>query len=414
MLVRWPAHGPLDPPDVPELMTSLETWWRFLRNTGRLAGGSADPADLVREAKAAGRKMTAACADQANFGESKQLFAFGREIGITMDDLASTDEANGRIQQIVEAWNALPTGERQRRSPSTGHAGSRMGQALTDAAGHLQQEGELPVGWQLPEPPRLDGTDDTPVFPTDPAVSAPLYRASPYLRQVLALVEWVGEGREVTGTEVLRPSLGKQAYVDLGLWQWERAWLQASGMDLPEEDDRMDSVLSHTGVSVWKTCADCLALDRLWLPALSAGLIEIHGRKATANRTLVPQTEVEWPPLAQMLLLGLASRAQNDFALEPLLGVLFRIAWEGKEPHTEAELADAWWSSPTNSYASNLPNRELARQASDRELRQCLAMFGDTGAWTMRQGKLIGTEIGWDLTLMVIFGLDRGLLGSSV
>ena len=75
----------------------------------------------------------------------------------------------------------------------------------------------------MPPPPRLDSApDDEQVFPTDPAVSAPQYRASAYLRQVLALCEWVGEGREVTTTEVLRPAVARTAYADLGLWAWER------------------------------------------------------------------------------------------------------------------------------------------------------------------------------------------------
>ena len=411
MLTRWPAHGPLDPPDVAALVASLESFWRFLRNTGRMAGGSADPSELLREAKSAGRRMALACSDPANFGESKQLFSFGREIGITLDDVADMDEANQRMQQIVEAWNALSMQERQRRSPSSGNAGSRMGRALTEAAGRLQQDGDLPAGWQLPEPPRLDEeADDEPVFPSDPAVSAPQYRSSAYMRQVLALCEWVGEGREVTITEVLRPAVAKQAYVDLGLWHWERDWLLAMGMELPEES-RMDDLLSRTGLSGWRTAADCLSLDRLWLPALSAGLITIEGRKAVVDRRVLPDTDEGWAQLGQVLLLGLARRAQPESAFHPLLGILFAIAWEGKVPLSEIELADLWWSSPANSLSSGLPNRELARQLSDRDVRRCLVMFGDSGAWTMQRGKLTGTEIGWDLALVMMSALERGVFG---
>lgn len=218
MLTRWPAHGPLDLPDIPTLLATLETFWRFLRNTGRMSGGSADPGDLAREAKSASRRMAAACADPANFGQSKQLFSFGREIGITLDEVADADEANQRMEKIVEAWNALPVEERLRRSPASGNAGSRMGSAITKAAGQLQDHGELAAGWQLPESPRLDDpSDDEQMFPSDPAVSAPQLRAAGFIRQVLALVDWVGDGRAVTRTEVLRPAVAKQAYADLGL-----------------------------------------------------------------------------------------------------------------------------------------------------------------------------------------------------
>ena len=94
-----------------------------------------------------------------------------------------------------------------------------------------------------------------------------------------------------------------------------------------------------------------------------------------------------------------------------MLGILFAIAWEGKVPLSEIELADLWWSSPANSLSSGLPNRELARQLSDRDVRRCLVMFGDSGAWTMQRGKLTGTEIGWDLALVMMSALERGVFG---
>lgn len=149
----------------------------------------------------------------------------------------------------------------------------------------------------------------------------------------------------------------------------------------------MDDLLSLTGLSSWRTAADCLALDRLWLPTLSTGLTTIEGRKAVFDRRVLPDTDEGWAQLGQVLLLGLARRAQPESALDPLLGILFAIAWEGKVPRSETDLADLWWSSPANSVASGLPNREQARQLSDRDVRQCLVMFGDSGAWTMQSGK---------------------------
>ena len=410
MQVRWPAHGPLDPPDVPALMATLETFWRFLRNTGRMASGSAEPPALVREAKSSGRQMAKACADPANMGPSKQMMLFGREIGITLDDVEDMGDANARLAQITDAWNALPMAERQRRSPSTGSFGSQMGQAMTQAAGHVQHHGELPAGWAMPEAPRLDESDDAPVHPGDPAVSAPLYRASAYLRQVLALCEWVGEGREVTATEVLRPAVAKKAYADLGLWAWERDWLLAMGMELPD-DERISGALSATRLSRWRTAADCLALDRLWLPALNAGLIVIEGKKAVFDRGALPETDEHWAQLAQVLLLGLARSAQHASALDPLLAILFAIAWEDKAPRSEAELADLWWATPVNWCATGLTDQERARQLSDQYLRLCLVMFGDTGAWATRRGRLIGTEVGRDLAIVIMFARERRVIG---
>ena len=323
------------------------------------------------------------------------------------------DDANARLAHIMDAWNALPMAARQRRSPSTGGFGSLMGQAMTEAAGHVLQHGELPAGWEMPEAPRLDeNTDDTPIYPSDPAVSAPLYRASAYLRQVLALCEWVGDGREVTTTEVLRPIIAKKAYADLRLWAWERDWLLAMGMELPD-GERIDAALSQTGLSRWRTAADCLALDRLWLPALNAGLLAIDGKRAVFDRSAIPETDEHWAQLAQVLLVGLARSAQHESALNPLLGILFAVAWENKAPRSEAELADLWWDTPVNWCATGLTDQERDRQLSDQYLQRCLVMFGDSGAWTTRRGKLIGTEIGHDLALVIMSAIEQGVLKAT-
>jgi len=210
---------------------------------------------------------------------------------------------------------------------------------------------------------------------------------------------------------VLRPAVAKQAYVDLGLWGWEREWLVAIGMQLPR-GKRMADLLSKTGLSGWRTAADCLALDRLWLPALNAGLISVRGKMAVFDRSALPDTDERWSQLAQVLLLGLARSAEWESSLDPLLGVLFAIEGEKKVARSEAELADLWWDTPVNWCATGLPDREQARKLSDQYLQRCLVMFGDTGAWTERSGKLIGTAVGWDLSLVVMSALERGLLPS--
>ena len=408
MLERWPAHGPLDPPDVPALVNSLETFWRFLRNTGRMAGGSVEPSALVKEAKAAGRRMAAACADLAKFGPSKQMFAFGREIGISIDDVPTVEELNDRVERIQNAWNALPQEERWRRSPQSTTAGSRMSQAFTEVAGHVQQHGELPQGWALPEPPRLDDVDEDQAIRTaDPATTAPLYRASSFVNQVLALCEWVGEGREVTATDVLRPAVAKRAYAELGLWNWERQWVTAAGLELPT-GKRMEAALAVEGLSDWRTAADCLPLDRLWLAALNSGLITIRGKKARFDRAALPQTDEQWVRLAHFFLMMLARIAEHEAVLDPLLGVLYAIGGDNSSPRNEAELAQLWWDTPINPWAET--TIEHAGRYSDNMLMQCLAMFGDTGAWTTLRGKLTGTEIARDLMALVISALENGVL----
>lgn len=410
MLVRWPSHGPQGCPDVPVLVTTLDTFWRFLRSTGRMAAASSEPGDLLREAKAAARKMPAACADPTNWSESKQLLDFGREIGISMDDLADIDEANARMQRIMDAWNALPQEERWRRSPSAGNAGSRMGRALTDAAASWQQIGGLPAGWQLPEPPRLDDEpdEDDHLYANDPKVSAPQVRRSPFVQKVLALADWVGTGREVTATEVLRPAVAREAYTALDLWAWERTWARAGGLDTPD-DPHIHELMAKVSLSTWRTAADCLPLDRLWLPAATVGLINIGKRRVTKDPQAVPTTDPEWVEFGLRLMLCLAQRAGVAGAFDPLPGVLFAISARFGRPCTEADLCDWWWNSPANTLAAALAGNPHARGVSDRELGGCLAMFEDCGLWIRRGKQLVGTDFGWDVNLMLVNALDDGI-----
>jgi hypothetical protein len=59
------------------VVTSLESYLRFLRNTGRMAARSASPAELVKEAKRSAPRMKAAAEDRANWSSGKVLQDFG-------------------------------------------------------------------------------------------------------------------------------------------------------------------------------------------------------------------------------------------------------------------------------------------------------------------------------------------------
>lgn len=200
-------------PDVSALVESLGTFWRFLRSTGRMAGASADPKALEAEAKAAAKKMPQACRDPENYSVSKGLLDFGQGIGISLDDVDSIEEANERLQQIMEAWNAQPDEVRMSLSMGAGNAGSLRGQAPTQAANTALQTGIVPDDWDLPTTPRLD--DDGPLLePSDPAATASAARSSHFLKQVLALADFA-DWRELTATGVLRPAVAGEAYEHL-------------------------------------------------------------------------------------------------------------------------------------------------------------------------------------------------------
>ena len=410
MLVRWPAHGPIDLPDPASLMHSLDTFWRFLRTTGRMAASSAAPAQLLQEAKKAAKRMAAACADPANYAASKSLLAYGRELGISMDDAPDMEALQDRFQRITEAWNALPIEERRRLSGDSVNTGSRIGQALTEAVTAGAHPG-LPSGWSMPEAPRLDappGEDS--YYPQDPAVTAPLIRQSGYVRALLALCEWLGDGREVTATGVLRPTVARQAYADLDLWSWDRPWATQRPDHQSGEDEE---TLRARATSWWRTAADCEALDRLWAPAVEAGLIVISGRSARFDPSNLPRTDGEWAQLGQLLLLALALRLSRT-VVDPLLHVLVRLipAFGGRSS-TAAALQQLWWQSPANTDAAEHAEFDWARELIDTSVWRALGYFDDCGLWIHRHNRLAATDLAWDFTLSLITAMERGLFDDA-
>lgn len=66
MVECYPGHGPVEPPDPDVLTATLDSYWRFLRSTGRMSAASAPPAELVAQAKSCRRAMARACVEADN------------------------------------------------------------------------------------------------------------------------------------------------------------------------------------------------------------------------------------------------------------------------------------------------------------------------------------------------------------
>src|SRR5215207_5007386 len=112
-----PAKGPAEPLPSDYVVDALDAYFRFLRSTGRMSARSAPPADLAKEARRSAKKMTAAARDRTNWSPSKSVIDYGASIGLSLDNLSSVDELQGRLDQISTAWNELPIHERQRLDP---------------------------------------------------------------------------------------------------------------------------------------------------------------------------------------------------------------------------------------------------------------------------------------------------------
>lgn len=411
MLVRWPAHGPVEPPDVDDLVESLDTFWGFLRSTGRMSTASAQPAQLRREARRAAPKMAAACADQASFGTAKQILDFGSEIGINLDDVPDIDEANRRLQQIVEAWNAQPDEARLARSQHWPGSGRPSGRDLLEAAEESAVPG-FPIGSDSSLFSFNEDGDLLLPEPLDRAASAAQAEESPFLKAVLALSEWVGDGKPITSTDTLRPAVGQQAYVDLGLREWERS-VDALAHRAPRD---RGSAVKQDEAPDWRSASECYALERLWRTALLGGLITTSGRKARFERSVVPGEPDGWLRLALMVTTASLVGWNDGEGVGLAIETLAMIDAEHGHPASEAEIAGRWWKSPQNLWREALDSDDedgtwepvpddFIRRMSDEDVAWWLALFADHGLWQERDGKLFGTEFGRDVLVLLVAGV---------
>ncbi len=374
MLERWPAHGPVEPPDVMALTDSLDTFWRFLRSTGRMAGASEEPAQLRKEAGKAAKQMPEACADRSRWGSAKSLLSFGAEVGISLDDAQTTEELQERLDRITDAWNDLPQDERIRRTPALDHPQEAEGIAGPD-------------------------DDDLPPLHSEAEIGA-LVRGSAFTAKLLALREWVGDGREITATEVLRPSVARQAYADLDLWAWERASLALDsrlGPAIPDE---------AMGPRSWRSARDCFALDRLWQSALHAGLVQIQGRRAEASPR-IPETDSEWAGMGLMSLLGLVGRTDELIDAEVLLTVLAAVGSEpDREPMSGQAIKDWLWTLTEAEAEGGPEDPERLHPMVDAAIERCLFLFDDCNLWRHVGSRLAPTALGTDYALVLHRSLE--------
>lgn len=373
MLHRWPAHGH-GVPNAQLFADSLDTFVRFLRTTGRMASGSADPRALAREAHRAAPKMAVACADPANFGPTKSLLAFGREAGFAVNDAGSVEELQTTLGQVMEAWNALPEEERRARLP------------LGEPASPLGFGGDS-----------ADSLDEQFLERGDPARAARQAQAAPLVRACLGLAEWVGARRGVTSTGVLKLAEAKAAYAELELWRWEQERREV--LDSPPRRDPQ--------AFFWRSAADCIPLERLWYAAQGAGLVDTRATVAKATG-FVPRDDGEWAGLAVSLALGLWAIAESDglMSVIPTLTVLGVCALEGSV--AEAEVRAQWLQHDDNPLKEFTGDGEAAAVArySDQDVALSLHFFADAGLWEVREGVYRLTDLGREFTTFLFSRLD--------
>jgi hypothetical protein len=287
LLERVPAKGSVDPIQPEVLTETLDAYFRFLRSTGRMSGFSADPRDLTKQVRRHVRSMQKLAADRTQWSPNKVLMDYGRSIGIDVDQAPDLETLHERMGEIQEAWNALPVEERRRLMPRPGDDPS----SDADAGPGEETGAEVAMRELGVEDPSLAlvmlfadrlPTGDLP----PPGEAARQFRESSFVRQLVSLAEWVGEGRQVTTTGVLRPTIAHEVYDHLQLDEWKRAQLRREYPDerLPGVAAvGLDTWIDREARRPWRRAAECEPLHRLWLAALDVGLVTVS--KSTARST---------------------------------------------------------------------------------------------------------------------------------
>lgn len=430
LLARWPGHGPAGVPDVERLATSLDTYVHFLRATGRMASGSADPKTLAKEARRAAPRMAAACADTARHSPSKVLTGFAREVGLDLEEAASLEEMQGRLQQVMDAWNALPHDERTSRMTPTNPASGVRAAELNDSLRRLVDSGvdlRSLVDLDLLGDDEDDGDQDDPfdawgddlsdeqLAASDPALSAADVRDSYILKECLRLVEWVGAGprggRAVTQTGVLKLKEAEAAYVELGLHAWGAGWDAVRDQALGRVALPLMGVPRAEGFW-WRSAGDCLPLDRLWFACVVSGLLETGRTRATPGQ-LVAREDTDWVLIGCMLVLGLIERMRDMVPLDALVHILGTGVISGG-PVTLGAVRDEWLRGEGSDGAMlagfSAEHATWMRATDHACFNQLVYAFDDTGIWRRDGDSVTLTAFGRDVAIVFFAALGSGEL----
>lgn len=205
--VSRPGSDPAETPAAEELQATLDSFWRFLRGTGRMSSESADPADLVRELRRALSYLPTS-AERDHRSPEGRLTEVGEGPGSEPSRSRSLQHLPERLERMVNAWNKLREQDRRQRLSESG-----FDVEIADPAGPLSR-------------------------PVDPVASAGAARSAAFVQACLRLADWVGPRREVTSSGVLRPAVAREAYEDLDLFTWEKAHL-ASYRAMPDFSEDM-------------------------------------------------------------------------------------------------------------------------------------------------------------------------------
>lgn len=398
LLERWPSKGAVEVPDPETLAESLDAFFRFLRNTGRMSAKSAEPKALAKEARRSVQRMPEAADDPARWSPTKVLMEYGRSIGLDVDAAPDIETLQQRLDQVQEAWNALPLEERRRLMPGPEHAPPEQadGEDLTGSELAMQRFGVDDKIIAL----LLTFADDLPTGTLPPdSVVAPIFERSPFMRKMLGLSHWVGDGRQVTATRVLRPALAHEVHDLLDLGAWTRSQLNR---EYPDESlpgvaaVGLDTWIEREATRPWRSAADCQALHRLWVGAAGCGLIEVGSSVARATEPPSPSDLETWVSLG--VRGGVAVMDEilaRPYRATPLVFALMSSYVRGRGLVTWEEIVDfqtVWWHTATDNERYRAD--PWFRQQDRAGVVASLGLMADTGLYVESEEGVVLTEAG--------------------
>ncbi|MCK0112366.1 hypothetical protein MWU75_09480 [Ornithinimicrobium sp. F0845] len=350
-------------------METLDTFWRFLRATGRMRSGSAEPKVLAKEARRAAPTM----------------------IDTTLD---SAGRQSMTVEEALEEWSG---------DPDDWDDDEEFDDGFLDDFTHDET-------WALEPGPHDEWVQDPPG--EDSARDA---EQSPYVQQCLRFARWIGDGKHVA-EGILSPAHVREAFLEFDLERWEAEFLARSPLRVPglfespgPGDRAPDGQLGDLDVLV-----PTRSLQSLWRSCASAHLIEVGPTRVHATPAADPQCERspdDWAQLGHRLVASAIVTRHFLEPLDPVMRVLLPFLTESVDRVEVSEVQDWWWEHDANPWVDLGVGSSPARTASDRQVERLLWAADDTGVWRREGRTLHRTALGVDVAMHFMDDLSRLLAG---
>ena len=279
-----------DPEEASSIIPTMREVCWFLRDTGRIPPRKHD--QLIRELDDIEPQFADAVMDPANWGMARTFTQAMIADGV---DIGDQDAA----RRWIDEFNELP--EAQRRALTSGQQ-SFLQLGLPGDGG---PEFDADLDW---EPDDEDTElDVAPVRLAPTSELAAAARACPLFASAQRLAGWLGPSRQLTATGALRLADARALIGELGIAR------HRAGAAGDVGDAAINDFMNRMDLEQLRSARDFVPLERLWITAQVAGLVEVEGRRARPG-----------PRLAAVAHTG-GNGDQDDAALQAWASAFFAL-----------------------------------------------------------------------------------------